>query len=77
MDDLIGMLQWPAMAVSLVAAWLMASKHADKRVIAFWLLTLGNLMWIAWGWGDSAYALIVLNLGLMALNIRAIRKNED
>ena len=64
------------MAISLAAAYLLGSKRAEKRVIAFWMLTLGNVMWIAWGWGDSAYALIALNLGLMAVNLRAIHKNE-
>jgi hypothetical protein len=77
MDLFFEYLEWPAMAISLVAAWLLGSTHANKRVWAFWLLTLGNVMWITWGWHDSAYALIGLNLGLMALNIRAIRKNEN
>lgn len=77
MDEFFALLEWPAMGISLVAAWLMGSRKAKKRVWAFWLLILGNLMWIAWGWGDEAYALIALNFGLMCLNIRGIRKNED
>ncbi len=77
MEEFFALLEWPAMGVSLVAAWLMGSRNAQKRVWAFWMLTLGNVMWIAWGWGEEAYALIGLNLGLMALNIRGIRKNED
>ena len=77
MDVLLEYLEWPAMGISLVAAWLMGSTRPNKRVWAFWLLTLGNVMWITWGLGDGAYALIGLNLGLMALNIRGIRKNED
>ena len=77
MEDGLAWLQWPAMAISLAAAWLIASKQARKRIVAFVLLILGNLLWIAWGWGDSAYALIALNAGLMALNIRGILKNED
>ena len=77
MEDGLAWLQWPAMAISLAAAWLIASKQARKRIVAFVLLILGNLLWIAWGWGDSAYALIFLNAGLMALNVRGILKNED
>ena len=65
------------MAVSLAAAFWMGSKNPNKRILAFWLLIGGNLMWIGWGWGDEAWALIVLNVGLLALNIRGIRKNED
>ena len=77
MDDWLAYLEWPAMAVSLVAAWLIASKNPHKRVWAFVMLIVGNLMWIAWGWGDSAWALIALNIGLMALNVRGIVKNEE
>ena len=77
MEDFFALLEWPAMAISLAAAWLMASRKADKRVLAFWLLTAGNVLWIAWGWGTEAWALIALNLGLMGLNIRGILKNED
>jgi len=77
MEDILGMLQWPAMAISLVAAWWMGSKRAGKRIVAFLMLSAGNLLWIAWGWSESAYALIALNVGLLALNIRGIMKNED
>ena len=65
------------MAISLGAAYWMGSKKASKRIVAFWMLIAGNLLWIAWGWGDSAYALIALNVGLLGLNIRGIMKNED
>jgi len=77
MEDVLGMLQWPAMAISLVAAWWMGSKRAGKRIVAFLMLSAGNLLWIAWGWSESAFALIALNMGLLALNIRGIMKNED
>ena len=77
MEEILSSLEWPAMAVSLVAAWLIASRSASKRIVAFWLLILGNVMWIGWGWGDGAYALIALNAGLLALNVRGILKNED
>lgn len=76
MEDFIALLDWPAMAISLLAAWVMASRKAEKRVWAFWMYLAGNIMWIAWGWGEEAWALIVLNLALMALNVRGIYKNE-
>ena len=38
--------------------------------------TLSNLLWIAWGWNDRAWALITLQLGLFALNVRGVNKNE-
>ncbi|WP_426104398.1 hypothetical protein [Massilia sp. TSP1-1-2] len=77
MEDIVAYLEWPAMAISLAAAWWMGSKKAEKRIMAFCLLIAGNLMWIAWGWGDEAWALIALNVGLLALNVRGIVKNED
>jgi hypothetical protein len=70
-------LEWPAMAISLAAAWWMASRSPRKRIVAFVLLIVGNIMWIAWGWNDEAFALVALNVGLMALNVRGVIKNED
>lgn len=69
-------LQWPAMAVTLAAAWLVASQQRRRRNWGFWLFLLSNVMWIAWGLHASAPALIVLQLGLAALNIRGARKND-
>ena len=77
MEEFFALLEWPAMAVTLAAAWWMGSKKPKKRILAFGLLIVGNLMWIGWGWGDEAWALIALNVGLLALNIRGIIKNED
>ena len=77
MEEFVAKLEWPAMAISLAAAWWMGSRKAQKRVVAFVMLIVGNLMWIAWGWGAQAWALIALNAGLMALNVRGIVKNED
>ena len=77
MEEFVAKLEWPAMAISLAAAWWMGSRKAQKRVVAFVMLIVGNLMWIAWGWGAQAWALMALNVGLMALNVRGIVKNED
>jgi hypothetical protein len=76
MEEFFAYLEWPAMAISLAAAFYLGSKKPSKRILAFWLLIVGNVLWIAWGWGESAWALIALNVGLMALNVRGIRKNE-
>ncbi len=77
MDDILPLLEWPAMAISLVAAYLLGSVKPGKRIVAFVMLIVGNVLWIGWGWGNDAKALIALNLGLMALNVRGIFKNED
>ena len=74
--DLLDLLQWPAMVITVVAAWLVASTAKRRRAIGFWCFLLSNVLWIAWGWHTSAYALIVLQIALAALNIRGARKNE-
>ena len=64
------------MAATIVAAWLVASRHKRRRMVGFWVFILSNLLWIAWGWHASAYALIALQFALAALNIRGVLKNE-
>jgi hypothetical protein len=68
--------QWPAMAVTFVSAWMVASKRTWKRNEGFWLFLLSNLLWIVWAWHDQAYALIFLQIGLAALNIRGVIINR-
>jgi len=36
-----------------------------------------NVLWVLWGWHDGAFALIALQVGLFALNIRGARKTEE
>ena len=75
-DTLLDLLQWPAMAVTLVAAFLVGARHATKRVIGLWTFILSNVLWIVWGVHDEAWALIALQVGLALMNIRAIFRNE-
>jgi hypothetical protein len=77
MNEVLALLEWPAMAITLAAAWWMGSQRAKRRILAFSLLIVGNLLWIGWGWGESAWALIALNLGLLGLNVRGIAKNDE
>lgn len=64
------------MAVTLVAAWLVASRDKRRRAIGFWVFVSSNLLWIVWAWHAGAWALIALQLGLFALNVRGAAKNE-
>jgi hypothetical protein len=73
---LVNLIQWPAMIVTIVAAWLIASQKKFKRNWGFWLFLLSNLLWIVWGTFDHAYALIFLQVALAALNIRGTVKND-
>ena len=72
--EVLDLLQWPAMAASLAAAWLVASTRKHRRNAGFWVFLLSNVLWIAWGWHDDAYALIALQLGLAATNVRGLFK---
>ncbi len=67
-------LQWPAMAVTLAAAWCVASTQRRRREAGFWLFLASNVLWVAWGWIDGAYAVIVMQVALAALNIRGAYK---
>lgn len=69
-------IQWPAMVVTVVAAWFVASQRKFKRNWGFWLFLLSNALWIVWGLYDHAYALIFLQISLAFLNIRGALKNR-
>lgn len=72
----IDLLQWPAMAVTVLAAWLIASQKKFKRNWGFWLFLASNVLWIIWGFHDGAYALILLQVCLAALNVRGAIKSQ-
>ncbi len=74
--DYLDQLQWPAMIVTIIAAWLIASQAKHKRLIGFWCFLLSNVLWVIWGWHVQAYALITLQIALAFLNIRGTCKNE-
>jgi hypothetical protein len=73
----LDLIQWPAMLVTVAAAWYVASTHARRRHIGFWLFILSNVLWTIWGAQAHAYALIVLQLCLAAMNIRGARKSDN
>lgn len=76
LDALWDFLQWPAMAASLAAAWLVASRSAGRRHAGFWIFLASNVLWVAWGLHDDAWALIALQLGLAVMNVRGVLKND-
>jgi hypothetical protein len=65
------------MAVTVLAAWLVASQRRFKRNWGFWTFLLSNALWIIWGLYDRAYALIFLQFCLALLNIRGAVKNRS
>ena len=74
--DYLHQLQWPAMIVTIAAAWLIGSQVKRKRRIGFWCFLISNVLWVVWGWHDRAYALVVLQFALAIMNIRGAYKNE-
>jgi len=76
MTEILDLLQWPAMALTVAAAWLVASSRKRKRNIGFWLFLTSNVLWVAWGIPASAYAVVVLQIFLAALNLRGLFKTD-
>ena len=64
------------MAVTIVAAWLVASQSKRRRAAGFWVFLASNVLWIVWGWHDHAWALVALQVALAILNTRGVSKNE-
>ena len=73
--SIIEFLQWPAMAITGLAAWFMGSVRARRRVIAFWCFTIGNALWVIWGANHEAYGLITLEIILALMNMRGLKRN--
>lgn len=67
--------QWPAMLVTVVAAWLIGSQRPGRRMAGFFCFTVSNILWVIWGAHADAYALIVLQVCLCLMNLRGFKKN--
>jgi hypothetical protein len=68
--------QWPAMVLTILAAWLAASSSRHRRELGFWCFLGSNVLWATWGWHASAWALVVLQVVLAIMNVRGVRNNE-
>ena len=75
--DWVNWIQWPAMVVTVVAAWMIASRRKFQRNWAFWLFLLSNGLWVMWGLHDRAYALILLQVALAIMNVRGALKTKE
>ena len=64
------------MVVTIVGAWLVASRSRKKRPIGFWIFLSSNILWSIWGWYTRAYALIILQVFLAVMNARGVYKND-
>jgi hypothetical protein len=71
------LIQWPAMVVTVLASWCVASTQRRRREIGFWLFLLSNVLWVSWGLHEPAYALVFMQFCLAFMNIRGWKKNSD
>lgn len=76
MDTWLDAMQWPAMAATLLAAWLVASTQRRNRRIGFWAFLASNVLWTIWGVHTSTWSMVVLQFCLAAMNIRGARKAQ-
>ena len=74
--DIVDLVQWPAMLTTVAAAWFVASRSARRRAIGFWCFLASNVLWVAWGLHDRAWALVGLQFFMAALNARGVYKND-
>lgn len=72
----VDLIQWPAMVVTVVAAWFVASRSQSRRKTGFWLFLVSNVLWVVWGIHARAYALIALQVCLAFMNVRGERRNS-
>lgn len=74
--NFMDLIQWPAMVVTVAAAWFVASSKKSRRNTGFWLFIASNVLWSVWGSYAHAYALIALQIALAIMNIRGASKSE-
>jgi hypothetical protein len=72
---MLDLVQWPAMLLTLLASWRVASRHAPHRAQGFWLFLASNLLWVVWGWHTRSWALVMLQVGLVLMNLRGMQRN--
>jgi hypothetical protein len=70
-------IQWPAMIVTVIAAWFVASRSQVRRSVGFWLFLASNVLWVIWGIHAKANALIALQLCLAVMNVRGHQRNAS
>jgi predicted Kef-type K+ transport protein len=70
LNEWLDLLQWPAMIVTVAAAWLVAARSERRRWWGFCAFLASNVLWTAWAVSAGAWALVGLQFALAGLNIR-------
>ena len=69
-------MQWPAMAVTVFASWLLTSTTKRRRFAGFVCFLVSNVMWVLWAVPMGVYAVILLQICLALFNLRGLQKNQ-
>jgi hypothetical protein len=69
MSDYHGV-DWAAMCLTFAAIYLLGS----KRRAGFVFMVAGNLLWCAIGMWAHSYAMVIANLGFLAMNLRGFAR---
>lgn len=74
--DWVDLLQWVALVVTVIAAWLVSNAHRSRREVGFWVFLVSNVLWIIWGLHANAFALVALQVFLAISNVHGVVKNR-
>jgi hypothetical protein len=74
--DWVDLLQWLALVVTVIAAWLVSNDKRRRREVGFWIFLVSNVLWIAWGLHAKAFALVALQIFLAVSNVHGVIKNR-
>lgn len=69
-------MQWPAMAVTVFASWLLTSTTKRRRFAGFVCFLVSNVLWVLWAVPAGVYAVVLLQICLALLNMRGLQKNQ-
>jgi hypothetical protein len=61
---------WAAMCLTFTAIYLLGSKRRSGFVI----MMAGNLLWCAIGMWANSHAMVIANLGFLAMNLRGFAR---
>ena len=76
LENLLDLIQWLAMIITITATWYVAAERKDNRNWGFWLYLLSNLLWFIWAIPHRAWALATMQVILAGMNIRGVKKSE-
>jgi len=76
-SEYLDLIQWPAMGITVLAVWFVASSPRGRREEGFWLFLSSNTLWAIWGLHERAYALVAMQFCLAFMNLRGRQKNAQ